>query len=117
MYRVGFVPQLRARVPRRVVDHWRAAGWRVHAIGQAAYAHSPDGAWHFLLGVWSRAEPPPAWADRLGRPSDGYMRRLERCWRQQAWRRMFRDARGRFIVRLPWWRWPDPILYRWEQQP
>lgn len=104
--------QVRGHVAPRVLDHWRLRGWQVHTIGQAAYVHSPDGL-HLLFGVWDRRGPVPAWAARLGRPSAGYARRAERCARNQVGRLFLRDDRGRFLVRLPWWRIPGPRLYSW----
>jgi hypothetical protein len=105
-------PQLRGRVEPRILDHWRAQGWHVHRVGAAAYVHSPDDAWHFLFGVWGHRATPPPWIDRLGAISDGYYRRYLRVEREQRWRRMLRGHTGRFLVRLPWWRWPTPALYR-----
>ena len=97
-----------------MLAYWRELGWTVHVVGQAVYAHS--GNHHLLVGVWSKREPIPAWADRLGRVSPGYERRLERCYDEQAWRRLARDARGRFVGVMPWWSWPQPVLYRWDGQ-
>lgn len=105
--------QLRGRVTPRILDHWNRTGWHVHRVGQAAYVHSPGGELHLLFGVWDRRGPIPPWAARLGRPSAGYERRAERCARNQHGRLFLRDGRGRFLVRLPWWRVPGPRLYRW----
>lgn len=105
-------PQLRGHVQPRVVEHLRMTGWHVHRISQAAYLHCEES--HVLVGVWDRHEAPPAWAARLGRPSAGYGRRIERCEREQLGRTMFRDAAGRFRARLPWWRWPGPRVYSWQ---
>lgn len=104
------VPQLRGHAPSRVLESLRAAGWEVHQVGQAAYVHQgPD---HFILGVWDRREPAPAWAPRLGRVSAGYLRRADRLERNPA-RTMARDAGGRFSIRLPWWRWTGVRVYSW----
>ena len=81
------------------------------------YAHDPAGDHHLLVGVWPRRGPIPLWAHRLGQVSPGYERRLDRCWHEQAWRRLARDARGRFLATLPWWSWPQPVLYRWDGRP
>ncbi|MHB8420637.1 MAG: hypothetical protein ACYDCL_21405 [Myxococcales bacterium] len=105
-------PQLRGHVEPRLIAYWRAQGWRVHQIGAAAYVHSPDDRWHFLFGVWGRRDAPPPWADRLGAISAAYVRRYARCNSEQRWRRLLRDTAGRFAVRLPWYRWPAPALYR-----
>lgn len=88
------------------------SGWHVHRIGQAAYLHLEDS--HVLVGVWDRHDAPPAWAPRLGRPSAGYVRRAQRCDREQLGRTMYRDRAGRFLARLPWWRWPGPRVYSWQ---
>lgn len=87
-------------------------GWQVHQVGQAAYVHR--GHEHLILGVWDRRDPRPAWAGRLGRASEGYLRRFDRCEREQLARTMLRDAAGRFAARLPWWRWPGPRVYSWQ---
>jgi hypothetical protein len=110
-------PNLRTHVTPAVLDYWRELGWTCHVVGRAVYAHSPDGHHHLLVGCWSRREPRPAWADRLGYISLGYERRQLRCWHEQAWRREARDERGRFLAALPWWRWGRPVVYRWEGQP
>lgn len=105
------VPQLRGHVPTRVLEAWRASGWHVHQVGQAGYVHLGDQ--HYLVGVWDRRDPAPAWAPRLGRLSCGYQRRLDRLERTQRWRTMARDRAGRFTIRLPWWRWPGVRAYSW----
>lgn len=112
---VPLAPQARGHVPRRIVGYWRAEGWHVHLVGQAAYVHSPDGDHHLILGVWDRTEPPPAWAGRLGRVSAGYVRRWDRRDRETRWRRLARDAGGRFLGLMQWWRWPGPELYSWDR--
>lgn len=112
--RQATVPHLRVRVRPSVVAYWRSAGWHVHRVGQAAYIHSPDDAHHLILGVWARQDPRPAWALRLGRASDGYLRRERRAWREQRWRRLARDDAGRWLGLMQWWRWPFPRVYRWE---
>ena len=112
--RAHLAPQLRGRVDRRVVDYLASLpGWRVHRIGQAAYAHGPAG--HYLFGVWARRAPAPAWETRLGRASEGWWRRVERCERQQTGRWMLRDRFGRFYARLPWWRVPGARIYSWAR--
>ena len=105
-------PQVRGRVDPRVPAALERRGWAVHHVGRAVYAHG-DGL-HLLFGVWARREAPPAWADRLGRPSAGYIRRVGRLERRQCGRWMLRDRLGRFLVRLPWWRVPGPVVYRHE---
>jgi len=96
-----------------VLEHWRSLeGIRVHQVGRAAYVHGDQV--HLIVGVWDRRDVPPPWASRLGRASDGYVRRFDRCDRQQVGRTMFRDRWGRFVTRLPWWRWPGPRLYSWQ---
>lgn len=104
-------PQVRGHVEPRILDHWRRAGWHVHRVGAAAYVHAADGSWHLIFGVWGHRATPPPWAGRLGAVSSAYIRRYRRCEQQQAWRRMLRGRSGRFLVRLPWWRWPTPALY------
>lgn len=111
--RAPIAPQLRGRVDPRLLDHWRRAGWHVHRIGAAAYVHSPDDRHHLIVGVWARRSPAPPWAGRLGRESAGYRRRLARLEREQHGRRFIRDAAGRFLAPLPWWRTPGPRLYAW----
>ncbi len=111
--RTPIAPQLRGRVRPGLIAHWRRSGWRVHWIGQAAYAHSPDGRHHLLVGVWPRRAVAPAWSHRLGRESAGYLRRIRRLELEQTGRRYLRDERGRFVAPLPWWRTPGPRLYRW----
>lgn len=106
-------PQVRGRVEHRIVEHWEVTGWTVHRIGQAVYIHRDDDQLHLIFGAWDRREPPPAWADRLGRPSPGYQRRSLRAWSAESWRRMLRRPDGRFWIRLPWWKWPEPRAYRW----
>lgn len=107
-------PQLRGRVEPRIVHHLAARpGWRVHRVGQAAYVHGPDGH-HYLFGVWTRRAPAPAWAHRLGRASDGWWNRVERCERRQQGRWILRDRAGRFYARLPWWRVPGARVYSWR---
>lgn len=108
----GRLPFL-GHVEPRVLAALEAWGWRIHRIGQAAYAHG-DGH-HWILGCWGRYETPPSWAGRLGRPSAGYVRRWERRWAEQAWRRLWRLPDGRFGALLPWYRWPAPVVYSWDR--
>ena len=98
------VPQLRSHVDARVIDHLERTGWRIHRLGQAAYAHSSTDGLHLLFGVWSRREKPPAWAGRLGRVSDGYLRRVERR----------SIGAGDASELLPWWRRPKIGAYNFE---
>lgn len=104
-------PHVRGRMEPRIVDHCRATGWTVHRVGQAAYLHRDDA--HLVMGVWARHDPAPAWASRLGRPSEAYVRRYRRTWARESWRRMLRTQTGQFWIRLPWWKWPEPRVYRW----
>ena len=108
-------PQLRGRVTPRVLEALEARGLRVHRIGAAAYVHGPGH--HLLLGAWPRGTVAPAWADRLGHASAGYVRRLERAEREQHGATYLRDDRGRFLVRLPWWRQPAVRAYAWDPEP
>lgn len=110
--RVPIAPQVRGRVTPRVLEHWRSSGWAVHRIGQAAYVHG-DGH-HLIVGVWGRRDPRPPWAGRLGRASDGYLRRVTRCVAEQRGRRFLRDALGRFVALMPWWRWAPATVYSFE---
>jgi hypothetical protein len=90
-----------------------ADGYRVHRIGAAAYVHGPAG--HFLVGVWDcRHDPAPAWAGRLGVPSAGYLRRARRLDLEHRGRAYLRDRRGRFLVRLPWYRIPPVQVHSFE---
>lgn len=114
---VPLAPQLRGRVDPRLIAYWRGAGWHVHQVGQAAYVHSPAGRHHLILGVWGRREPAPVWADRLGRASEGYLRRADRLPRETRSRLFLRDELGRFVARLPWWRVRPPRVYRHEPVP
>ncbi len=98
-------PNLRTHVTPAVLAYWRTLGWTTHRVGQAVYAHDPSGRHHLLVGVWSKRDPLPAWAGRLGRVSEGYQRRLERCYDEQVW-----STRPL----APWWRWPAPTVYRWD---
>ena len=86
-------PNLRTHVTPPVLAYWRELGWTVHVVGQAVYAHSGN---HHLLVLESRY---PVDVDD-----------------EQAWRRLARDARGRFVGVMPWWSWPQPVLYRWDGQ-
>lgn len=110
-------PNLRTHVTPAVLAYWRTLGWTTHVVGQAVYAHSPDGHHHLLVGVWGKRDPRPVWADRLGQVSAGWERRLDRCDHEQASRRMARDERGRWLGLMQWWRWPQPVVYRWDGQP
>lgn len=112
-WRQPIAPNARGHVDRRMLEHWRAEGWAVHEVGQAAYVHSGDH--HLILGVWDRRDVPPVWADRLGHVSDGYVRRWHRRDRETRWRRLARDQGGRFLGLMQWWRWPPPELYRWDR--
>lgn len=105
-------PHVRGKVQPRILAHWRAAGWTVHQVGQAAYVHDPDDAHHLILGVWDRGDVEPAWTPRLGVASAGYCRRRDRIWGAESWRRILRKPNGRFAIGLPWWRWPPPVVYR-----
>jgi hypothetical protein len=109
--RLHIADQVRGHIEPRILEHWRRSGWRVHQVGQAAYVHGPT--LHLIFGVWGRRDPAPVWAGRLGHESAGYLRRVERCAREQTGRRFLRDAGGRFRALLPWWRTPGPRLYRW----
>jgi hypothetical protein len=110
-------PNLRTRVTPAVLAYWRRPGWRLHAVGRPIYAHDPEGRFHLLVGCWPRRDPDPAWARRLGFVSAGWERRMERCRRDQAWRRLARDVRGRFVGIAPWWAWRQPLPYRWDLHP
>lgn len=112
--RAPIAPQVRGRVGPRILAALAADGWHVHRVGRAAYLHSPDDRHHLILGVWPRGATAPSWSDRLGRPSAGYARRLERTVSSRPWLRMARDQVGRFTVPLPWWRWPIPAPYHFE---
>ena len=105
-------PQLRSHVSPRVVDALAAGGYHVHRVGQAAYLHQTT--LHLILGVWDRHDPPPAWADRLGSPSAGYVRRARRLDLEHRDRAYLRDRRGRFLVRLPWCRVPSVQVYSFD---
>lgn len=105
-------PQLRGRLTPRILDALYHDGWHVHQIGQAVYVHGDDG--HYIFGVWPHRSPAPAWADRLGRESDGYVRRVDRLTIEQQWIRMARDLVGRFSHKLPWYHWPRPAAYSFE---
>lgn len=126
-------PQLRGRVNPRVLLALAARGYTVHRVGQAAYIHGPvcsgetpdrQGSLlddrrpthHLILGVWPAGAPAPAWTERLGLPSAGYCRRLERRDREQRAAAFLRDELGRFAVRLPWWRLPTVTAYPWEPE-
>jgi hypothetical protein len=105
-------PQLRGRVNPRVLLALEARGYTVHRLGAAAYVHGAGH--HLILGVWAAGAPAPAWSLRLGRPSAGYCRRLERRDRELRAARFLRDEHGRFAIRLPWWRLPTVTAYPWE---
>lgn len=111
-WRQPVAPQVRGHVPPRVLEAWEAQGWAIHRVGRAAYVHHGD--LHLIVGVWPRREQAPVWVARLGRGSAGYMRRLDRCAIEQRGRTMLRDRIGRFVIRLPWWRWPAPRVYSFE---
>ena len=106
------IPELRSHVPPRVVDALAAGGYHVHRVGVAAYVHGPAG--HFLFGVWDRRGHVPSWADRLGFLSPGYLRRARRRELEHRGRLFLRDERGRFLVRLPWYRVPPVQVYSFE---
>lgn len=108
-------PQLRGHVDPRLIAHWRSAGWHVHQVGQAAYVHSPEH--HLIFGVWARHDLPPAWAGRLGRVSEGYLRRAQRLERERRSRLFRRDELGRFVARLPWWAIRPVQVHRHEPAP
>jgi len=105
-------PQLRSHVPPRVVGALAADHYHAHRIGAAAYVHGVGG--HFIFGVWDRCERPPAWAGRLGALSAGYLRRARRLDLEHRDRAYLRDRRGRFLVRLPWYRVPSVQVYSFE---
>lgn len=111
-WRAPIAPHARGHVPPRVIVFLRADGWTIHQVGRAAYVHRDD--LHLIFGVWPTRETPPPWADRLGHPSEGYYRRIERADREQRWRRLARDAAGQWIGLMQWWRWPWPRAYRWD---
>jgi hypothetical protein len=105
-------PQLRSHVPPRVVDALAAGGFHVHRVGQAAYLHQAT--LHLILGVWGPHDPEPAWGGRLGFPSAGYLSRARRLDLEHRGRAYLRDRRGRFLVRLPWYRVPPVQVYSFE---
>lgn len=109
---IGLAPQIRGRVDPRVTRSLETWGWSVHRVGRAVYAHGAG--LHLIFGVWERGVVAPAWSGRLGLPSAGYIRRVERLERRQRGRCMLRDRFGRFLVCLPWWRVAGPIVYRHE---
>jgi hypothetical protein len=39
------------------------------------------------------------------------------CDHEQRSRRLARDAAGRWVGLMQWWRWPQPVVYRWDGQP
>lgn len=112
--RPTLAPQLRGHVQPRIIDALERRGWHVHRVGQAAYVHSPDDKLHLIFGVWPRRGMRPSWANRLGGWSAALGRRFDRLVIEQRWRRLERDAFGRFGRLLPWYRWPTPALYRFE---
>ena len=103
-------PEPRTHVPPRVIAALAADGYRVHRIGAAAYVHGQAG--HFLFGVWDGRAP--GWADRLGAVSAGYLRRARRLDLEHRGRAYLRDRRGRFLVRLPWYRVPPVQVHSFE---
>lgn len=105
-------PELRTHVPDRVIAGLAASGHHVHRIGAAAYVHGPSG--HWIFGVWDRHELAPPWADRLGVPSPGYLRRARRLDLEQRARAYLRDCRGCFLAVLPWYRVPSVQVYSFE---
>jgi hypothetical protein len=124
-------PELRTHVPQRVVDALAADGYRVHRVGRAAYIHGPvcsgatpdrQGAlldarrptFHLIFGVWPTGAVAPSWAGRLGVPSGGYLRRARRLDLEHRGRAYLRDRRGRFLVRLPWYRIPPVQVHSFE---
>lgn len=111
-HRPILAPQLRGHVQPRIIDALGRRGWHVHRVGQAAYVHSPDDTLHLILGVWPRRGTRPSWANRLGGWSAALGRRFDRLAIEQRWRRLERDAGGRFARLLPWYHWPTPALYR-----
>lgn len=114
-WRQPIAPHCRGRVRPRLIRHWRTAGWCVHQVGQAAYVHDRGRTVHLLTAVWDRGARPPPWSSRLGRPSDGYIRRVDRAIREQRWRRLARSHDGRFLGLMLWWGWPSPAVYRWDR--
>lgn len=109
---VPLAPQARGRIPPRILPLLERRGFTVHRLGAATYIHRDE--LHLIAGSWDGSPPP--WADRLGEASAGYVRRLERCDREQRSRWMLRDELGRFAIRLPWWRVPGPVVYRHERR-
>lgn len=110
--RLPIAPQLRGWITPRTLAGFIELGFVAHRVGAAAYLHAGDA--HFLFGVWERRALAPAWASRLGRPSDGYRRRVARCELEQRGRLYGRDDQGRFAYRRPWWRVPGPVVYSFE---
>ncbi|MGD0020486.1 MAG: hypothetical protein ABSD62_14685 [Candidatus Limnocylindrales bacterium] len=102
-------PTLRTRVTLAILEQWRAEGWTIHRVGQAVYCHDPESQHHLILGCWGKRDQAPAWAGRLGRPSEGYQRRYERCFDEQIWNGRNSDA--------PWWTLGQLRVYSWERQP
>jgi hypothetical protein len=111
--RPTLAPQLRGWITPRTLAGFVGLGFTAHRVGRAVYLHDAGGL-HLLLGVWERRDPTPPWASRLGQPSAGYVRRVERCEREQRGRLMGRDPDGRFAYRRPWWRVPGPVVYSHE---
>lgn len=109
MTRPPIAPQVRGRIPPRILPAL-ARNFTVHRVGSAVYLHGD--ALYVIAGAWDG--PPPPWAPRLGAVSAGYLRRLDRCERDQHSRWMLRDRLGRFFTRLPWWRVPGAVVYRHE---
>lgn len=103
---------IRGRVQPEHLAILEARGYVVHRVGQAAYVHGAD--LHVIFGAWGAYEPQPAWADRLGAVSASYLRRARRIDLERRGRRFLRDAGGRFLALVPWYRVPPVQVYAFE---
>jgi hypothetical protein len=94
-------PHLRGHVTPSTLAALSRAGFRVHRVGRAAYLHRDGTRW--IVGVWARNEPRPAFAARLAEHHRWLIGRGAPTGRERRAIARWLADRTRTAPAAPWW--------------